>query len=163
MPNLCKGVGEQVTKCKNFANFLFVISVNIHIKWFASKTKFFASCQNPCANGLQVKKTLCKSFSSGSQVVHKPFKSGLFTSKPIQTLCKLVGQQVIKQKWLRNGLFNKHLLSKALQGPQLSIIQYIGFASSIVSKHLLSLAFYVSLLASTYYLRLCKCVLYKTC
>ena len=75
------------------------ISVNFCIKWFASKEKSFASSQKPFACGLQVKKTLQKSFASGLQVVYKPFAGGLLASKPIQTLSKL-----------KSALVNKHFI-----------------------------------------------------
>ena len=66
------------------------ISVNILIKWCASKAKSFASGKKPFASGLQVNKAHCKWFASGSQVVHKLFASGLLASKPMQSLSKLV-------------------------------------------------------------------------
>ena len=90
------------------------ISVKILSKVIASKEISFVSGQKPFASGLQVKKTHCKWFASGLQVVHKPFASGLLANKSLQTLSKLVCYQIIKNKWFRNALVNKHILSKAL-------------------------------------------------
>ena len=59
------------------------ISVNIFIKWLASKAIIFSSGQKPFASGLQVKKPLFKWFASGLQVGQQPFANGFCASKPI--------------------------------------------------------------------------------
>ena len=59
-------------------------------KLFASKGKSFESGQKLFASGLQLKKTFCKWFPSGAQVVQKPIASGLLASKPMQTLSNLI-------------------------------------------------------------------------
>ena len=96
MEILCKWFA---TKAKSFASDQKPLASGLQVKkilckWFASKAKSFPSGQKSFANGLKVKKnfasgspvkkTLPNLFASGSQVVYKPFSSGLLASKPMQ-------------------------------------------------------------------------------
>ena len=124
----CKLVKQHVPKCEHFAS-LFVC------RCFTSKAKSFASRQKTFASDLQVKKTLCKWFPCGLQVVHKHFANCLLASKPMQIHSKLVCLASNEIHFLEIPLLasNSYLRLCKCFSYQLLIIQ--GFKNALVSTH----------------------------